>query len=740
MTYYDEGTPFSHEPKDDLARLDWIVRKALDGAELGESIKALKAILHNYNFPRRTAELEAVENDFRLMLDVALKGYRDEHRGQLYAQLCQRLVHIVMDTILDYRITHEGPLAATAMKYLNQELDEDDIQRRLEDFVQDVAMLSLEGGDLQAAHRAGLYEKHYAYVNRLFEALIYSHQWTSAFQQFITTLILSPTIDANDAQMLTSAVMLGALFNYDDQKVLSLITIYEQAQMEQVRQRALVGWLAAYACCPFVKNGVGGRITTLLDNETIRKEILELEMQFYYCANAEKDNEQMQRDIIPTLMKNKGFEITPEGIKEKDDDPMDDILHGDETDRRMEELEQSMQKMMDMRQQGADIYFGGFRQMKRFAFFYTLSNWFAPFFLDHPQLQTLSPVVLHSPIGEFVGEKGPFCESDKYSFIIALSSVFNRLPKNIQEIMTTGAGIELSYSEELSSAAYIRRMYLQDLYRFFKLCDMRKVFANLFDENRNLGRPAIYDKVFRSLMADEARSLKRFFFKKKLYSRVLSICGAYPNATAEDYVMAGYCYVHEGRYCDAVDAFKQARELDADYESALKGLAQASLYAGDFAGAEEHYQLLLDLHPDSKLYLLDRSIAQVNNDEVEEGLQGLYQLHYEREGDLRVNRALAWGLLMAGRFADARELYASILTTAEATAADHLNAAYSLWLDGKVDEALPLMKKYLELTQTAPDSAYYVLCQCFKNDRSLLKKFNVTLLDGQLTADLVCRE
>lgn len=739
MTYFDDDSPLGTKPKDDLEQFQWIARKALDNNDLGEGIKALRVLLQRFNFPRRHTELDALDADYSLMLDIVRKGYQDSQRQQVYRQLCGRLVRIAADCVLDYRLTHEGPLAAMAQKYLNYDFDEDDIQRHLENFVQDVAMLSLEGGEHEAEHRAGLYEKHYAYVNRLFEALVFSHQWSPSFQLFVTQLLLSPTIDSNDAQLLTSAIMLGALLNYDPQKLLSLITIYTEAQEEHIRQRALVGWMFAYACRPYVHSGgVERNILKLLEDEAVRKEILELEMQFYYCANAEKDNEQMQRDIIPTLMKNKGFEITPEGIKEKDDDPMDDILHGDETDRRMEELEKSMQKMMDMRKQGADIYFGGFRQMKRFAFFYTLSNWFIPFFVDHPQLQSVSPQVLHSSIGELVGEKGPFCESDKYSFIIALSSVFNRLPKNIQELMSTGAGIELPYSEELSSAAYIRRMYLQDLYRFFKLCDMRKAFQNPFDDTRNLGRAFIHEKVFREKSEEEARSLKRFYYKKKLYAKVLSLSNAYANTTAEDFVMAGYSYIHTGELPNAVEAFKAARQLDEDHEAALKGLAQASLYMGRFEEADQCYAELLSRHPDNKLYLLNRSIAQVNSDQVDDGLQGLYQLRYEREGDLRVSRALAWGLLMAGRFADAHQLYSEIVANeAAVTPVDYLNMAYGSWLNGDLEAAIPMLKKYLELSQIAPDAAYYELCQCFKNDRALLSRFHVSDLDCKLVADIV---
>ena len=63
---------------------------------------------------------------------------------------------------------------------------------------------------------------------------------------------------------------------------------------------------------------------------------------------------------------------------------MEDILHPGASEERMEKLEATYRRMMDMQKQGADIYFGGFSQMKRFPFFYDISNWLVPFYIQHP--------------------------------------------------------------------------------------------------------------------------------------------------------------------------------------------------------------------------------------------------------------------------------------------------------------------------------------------------------------------
>ena len=117
-------------------------------------------------------------------------------------------------------------------------------------------------------------------------------------------------------------------------------------------------------------------------------QLIELQMQVYLCMNAENDHAEIQRDIMPNIINHSNLKITRFGIEEKDDDPLEDILHPDAADHAMEAVEQSFQKMLDMQKAGADIYFGGFSQMKRFPFFYRISNWFEPFCVNHPELQS----------------------------------------------------------------------------------------------------------------------------------------------------------------------------------------------------------------------------------------------------------------------------------------------------------------------------------------------------------------
>ena len=99
-----------------------------------------------------------------------------------------------------------------------------------------------------------------------------------------------------------------------------------------VRQRAIVGWAMTTTRTHSLYPEVKDVVTEMLSNKDTAHLLLELQTQIYFCMNAEKDNAEITRDIMPNLMKNKGFDITRNGIIEKEDDAMQDILDPESSD------------------------------------------------------------------------------------------------------------------------------------------------------------------------------------------------------------------------------------------------------------------------------------------------------------------------------------------------------------------------------------------------------------------------
>ena len=178
---------------------------------------------------------------------------------------------------------------------------------------------------------------------------------------------------------------------------------------------------------------------------------------------------------------------------------------------------------------------------------------------------------------------------------------------------------------------------------------------------------------------------------------------------------------------------EQALERRPDDVAILKALAHASFLAGDYEKAEDCYQQLREQHPDNRTYELHLAIAQMNNGHLRQGMDILYRMHYEDEGNNSVRRALAWGLMLEGNLGQAEKHYDVLLDNAQR--ADYLNAGYCHWFAGNVSRAAELFKRYV-----APDAidARMILSQDFLNDQELLKLYKKGDVDQTIMIDIVC--
>ena len=718
-------------------------RLILEERNLGGAFKRLHAFLLERQWLSSYAQqLEGIENDYQLMCDFMMRGFRDDKRSEVYDNLLRKTYRFTCDLELQVAVRGANVSLREAGNTAGQHaLSPDTARQKLEGFVQEAAMLSLENDDTKKARQEELAFKHQQYVNWLFDAILVSPQWNEGQTSAMSQLILSPTIDSIDARLMVSAIMLSAMNEFDVYKLATLKDVYQQATDEYLKQRALVGFAFAL---PMGDYSLFGQYKTVVsdfcNNDDARRELLELQMQIFYCMNTDRDNAAIQRDIIPTIMKNNNFKITRFGIEEKEDDPMQDILHPDADDKAMEELEASITKMMNMQKAGSDIYFGGFSQMKRFSFFYTLSNWFIPFYLDHPGISQVMEKLQGSRFLQILLDSGPFCDSDKYSFALAMMSVIDKIPANMREMLNNreaiGPGMDDS---DRQSPAYIRRMYLQDLYRFFRVYQQRMDFETAFDYEKIPDRFFFANPIFGDTPLNAMfTKMARFLIKQKRYDclRMMLHQQMWPADEPERDLFNALLAMNEGRYSDAKVSFARVTANQPENEQALKGLAQASLRCGDFAEADKQFALLAERHPDNRHYQLHLSIAKINNHNVEEGVKLLYKLNYENPDDMNVMRALGWGLLMQKNNPQAEGIYDSILSKPKHEAMDSLNAGYCKWFAGKVEEAVALFHDFARKAESEKDLAT-LMREAFENDKALLDEYGIRNADKSIMADIV---
>jgi tetratricopeptide (TPR) repeat protein len=692
----------------------------LKSRRLGEAIQALEAFLSVHPHQINTDRLFAIRTDYQLMADYWRRGFKDPQLPSLYENLLQRMYVLCSNIAINYTVRHTPYLSSLMLKahMTPRDWSPQVIREELESFVSDIALADLEPEHVSEAKKKEIYARHHESMVILFDYILTSGLWTDGFATAMEEMLLSPTLDTNDQQLLISSVMLSSINYFDMAKFRMLVHVYQRATDIFVRQRALVGWVLA------LHSDLGQNIyqeevqlvEKLLEDEAVCKDLVELQQQIIYCINAEADNAMIQQEIMPDLIKSQGFRITKNGVVEQEEDELNDILHPDETEKNMEKMEASFHRMVDMQNQGSDIYFGGFSQMKRFPFFTELANWFVPFYPDHPSITEALGKFKSSRFLQMMLNGGPFCNSDKYSFLLAFSQVINSIPAQVRELMDRGeVGLYEVPTEERQKPAYIRRIYLQDIYRFFRIFKQRDCFRTIFSptDERYL---FFQNPIFRSTHLEAYfNDMTAFLIKKKKMNEALKLLKNYGDHRRDFqyYMMAGYLGYQP------LESYARALEMQPGNERAMRGYARILFAEERYGEALEMYDQLVAIQPEKKSYLLNRAVCQTNLGRYEEAEKVLFRLNYETPDDDHVNRVLAWALTCDGKYEQADHLYRQLLSVEEPSEDDLLNYGYSLWFSGNIDDAADCFHRYLK--ESGHDKEYII-----ENEVDLIRDKGIT--------------
>ncbi len=706
--------------------LERIFRQLIIG-NVGLAINETDTYLAAWPNPQTKEKLDTMKQEYQLMTGYWQQGMKDPQRDEQYQRLLQRLYVLCANISIHRHIENSSYLKSlySQVRQSGYSWSLDAIRQEMEGFVSDVAMLEFEPEQQRKEKSKALYQRHQQQMNALFNYILTSRLWTDSVGEEMTELMLAPTVDATDQQLMISAITLSLMNRFDVVKFRVLLDVYQQSQDEYVRQRALVGWVLGidddYLS---VYPELHQLMEPLLKQEHVCQELTELQIQFVYALNAEKDNSTIQKEILPDLMKNSQIHISDDGIKEMDDDELEDVLHPDAAEQRMEKLEDSVHRMMDMQKQGADIYFGGFSQMKRFPFFYDMSNWLVPFYLQHPDLSQYVENSESIALMEQLLKSGPFCDSDKYSFVIAFQQVYSRIPSNMKEMLKNNElfSAAADFVEEDHTAAYIRRMYLMNLYRFFRLFPNRSVLCNPFDtSHQQMGMCLFFgsDLFVNTPLEPYKREVVPVLFKKEMDKSASILLSTFP------------CEMWDVQYFLWRRFYARALALEPHNIKALVGQARKFFRNEQYDKAFDVYDTLILLRPEKVSYQLNKAICQVQMGDYEAALQTLYQLNYKYPDDNPIKRALAWALVCVGKVVQADGLYEQLVALEKPVCEDFLNRGYCLWFLRRVTEAADCFRTYMKMTDsTLEDITLF-------DEMDLIKKAGITGVEIRMMEALI---
>ena len=626
-----------------------MVTELINNGRINDAIAQLKEWAMKYPGEGFSDRLEAIATDFRYMSDFMLQGMKDESRGDLYAAMQQKLRDIDYDLEVRRTIWERPEVSSYKKIFTHPDCSAEMLQS-----------IMLEETDAR---------EHFIRLTNTFMVLYASLHWKDSDAIEWAAFLSNKNVSPIDAATLVSAITLSVLEHYqrskvegqrskvEDPKVRCLKEVYRKSPSEMVRQRALVGLVM-----------IGEELS------------IEAHIQMLACANADKDSNEIRQNIMPNLIKNQPFKMVNGQWKMDDDDNLNKGEYDPDADKREEEsieaMEESVNKMLKMQKKGSDIFFEGFSQMKRFPFFNKMVNWFIPYYPEHPDIENIMQNIGKSSFIDVVMKRGPFCESDKYSFIIAMSSVLQQLPENVRKMMESGDMGPIGMRGEdadLSDPAFIRLQYLQDMYRFMRLNNIGKMLYTPFN---NL------DEILEGFIK---KATQQEEVAKEYTEHTSKGHTEYTEHTEYTTLYAYYANwkLKKSDYDTALKYYTRCLKQRPQSPSIMRGLARAYYGAGDYEKSASYFDALITINPDNLNNRLNYAKAMTKAGKTEEVLNDLYKLEYENPGNDVIQDTLGWALLYAGKASEAEQYCHDVMAH-----------AYALIINNKAKDAIELLKGY----------------------------------------------
>ena len=603
---------------------------------------------------------------------------RAKYISNAISELDQLLVDIEMDIRSDQGIFKD-------LKKQGEAIDIKEVKPTLEKFVSREAMLFLNhdlSKEEQDQASARLYQEWEEYREKIFDRFVSSGYWNNEERAVVKDIILSPTVDSLTSQLLVSAITLSAATVFDMGKFTLLYDIYRLADDDEVKVRALLGWLLVSTNCgsyeqqPDFRSFAEQLTEDCKNDPDLLAEIIKAQKMLAVTVFSEQKSIDYTNDIMASLSKRFLDDLRDKvadlleadedmrnifGIEDDEETSEESPIRSDDTNTDKDgipnldadiESPLSMDEMMD---KGIDILLPQFKMLRDQTEFFThLYNWFMPFYLKNPHIT--------EALG-FVDEKRKFCKAfcstarscpaDAYSLANLIVSHPNEIPENIVDCYDDPEdeedGSESADEEEIVKeffnepeehrAKRIRINYIRNLLRFSKFYKEKDELFTILDELDD-DKPAyavLAGPLFQDEFFDKYRmAIARYSFRREFPDLVEVMLEGVPCDTLEMHFMKGWVCMQKGDNHSlrmAVDHFKKMLKIKPDMKqvylqlgTCYRNLIQVDEYLENFDKLME----FKDSFSEEELFelKLDKLKFIVMNNRFEEAMPLAYELDY----------------------------------------------------------------------------------------------------------------
>lgn len=665
---------------------------------LGITIYELKKLCTDHHLGAAMEKIAAVENDYDLMTRFFAGGFEDAERENLYNKLELRLYNIILDLLIDCEADVNPTFKQCRINAMSVPDGFENIEETLSRYDQELSLASLDANPEEKQKE--LHQQLLRYRIFVFNFIYTSRLWTKTEADLMTHALLSPFVDTIDQQIILGAILLAQRTVFDVWKFKTLCTVAAQTDNLFVRERALVAiafGMPDSLDLDMYDQMISPSFDMLLEKEGMCKELVDLQTQIILCMETKKNEKTISNEILPSLLKNS--QKLMEG-KESDEEKLESLLHPDNEEKQMEEIEASVDKIRNMQQNGADVFFSSFSHAKRFPFFYTLMNWFCPFYFEHPQIAVKDFKDMPMSFMKKITVGHVFCNSDKYSFILSMAQVIHILPKDLLNLMQNGEASPAFEMMTDDDVVLIRRSYLGDLYRFFNLYTDKSNFKNPF--STDLSACFFCNTLMEKLQ--ESNYIKRVcrqLFRHHCFNALDNMLGRY--AISDDLEWLKLLALNEKykkNYKPSFEYFRKAAELAPDNKLLLSRTANAAFLAQRYNDACNYYNQYFALCTDEDDTDEDEfqlALSEICICKFEDAMNRLYRLSYNHPEQVDYRKAMIYGYMLEKKFPEALDIYKGIPDD-KLGANDLLRKCITQWQCGKNEDAVGTLKQYVQIS------------------------------------------
>lgn len=676
---------------------------ALDRRRFSEAIAQLKTMAEASaaSWDIRS-EADRVASTYAMLSDYALGGSPDPSRADMLARIDNDIRRICNLILRDKESELSNTLYFSTVRY--ERMQTDTIASLLDTYAarySDMAMLVFAP---QSGKAEQLQRELDSLALRIFNRVWVSCPLSKSDAEAIAARVADGSLPEYLVAQMVSALSLGCLQYFDARRVELLADIYERGT-DRCALRALVGILLIL--WRWRSNPIDGKLKARLEHiaelPDWDKDVRLAFMQFIRARDTERVTRAMNDELIPRMMKlrdklGKFAEMeNPEELAALEENPEWEEMMRDSG------IEDSLKKLNDMQEEGADVMMSTFSHLKSFNFFNDIANWFLPFHTDASALADIKGTGALDYLA-LVSASPMLCDSDRYSMALSL----DRVPESQRNMLLSQLSGHAKAFEEMAESNVGDKKretlisgYVKDLYRFYNLFRRKGEFYNPFAAPINL---AEIDLLAPALSGGGIlATVAQFYFAHGYFAEALNVYRRLIDDNPLDetlYQKAGYCKQKLGDVQGALEMYRRSELINPSSTWTIRRIAYCSKMLGDADEALRYFNMLAEKFPDDLKVTMSIGHCRMELGEYDAALQCYHKVEYIKGEADATSRPIAWCSFLSGDYKKAASYYAR-LDKEKLTAADCLNM-------GHLDMA---MKNY----RRAADN-YYAALQCMERD------------------------